>query len=152
MLHWQLFLCLGREVWQLTLGAPLSTVETKALFLTPLSLLEPEFFPAQEGAVGGKAPRGIAQTIMWPSRIPQSIRHELEARQRGSKPLSLHLKLPRVSCLDHPLWLPFPTPQPWLGASPSVLPSSETLNNSLPSFILFLWSITLSCSSRAFFF
>lgn len=41
---------------------------------------------------------------------------------------------------------------PWLGASPSVPPSLETVNNSLPSFILLLWSITSSCSSRVFLF
>ena len=132
------------------------STKTESLSLTPLSLTGPDSFPVQEGAAGGKKPIcGPSQLSMWTCWILMSIRCELEAlwgRASGHQavlptswaPLGL---LPWSSIMT-----PFPDFQPWLGACPSVLSSSETLNNSLPSFILLLWSVTLSCSSRAFFF
>lgn len=73
--------------------------------------------------------------------------HQMWTGRAGLR--SPHQELSLVSCLYHPSWFPF-LALDW--GQPFSLPSSETLNNSLPSFILLLWSVTLSCSSRAFSF
>ena len=148
-----------------------STLKTKSLSLTPPSLSGPDSFPGQEGAVGEKA-GGKAGSCGWESRwespicspsqlstwncwILMSIRCELEAGWRkggGHRAVVPTSQAPSGLLSWSSIMTPFPAFQPWLGPSASVLSSLETLNNSLPSFILLLWSVTLSCSSRAFFF
>jgi hypothetical protein len=100
--------------------------------------------PDSEGAVYGKVPQGAEQLTMTflDPLYPSTMNWE------GGLWSHIRKFLPFPAFIIHQDFLS----QPWLEASPSVLPSSETMNNSLPSFILLLWSVTLSCSSRAFSF
>lgn len=154
MLRWQLFLCSAKGVWLL-----------KVTFRGPHWRQNPSLWPHHpyQGQTPSQSRRElwVGKPHMWPHWTehmklldPHVHRCELEAgwgRGAGHRAAVPTSQAPSGLLSGSSFMTPFPAFQPWLGPSPSVLSSSETLNNSLPSFILLLWSVTLSCSSRASF-
>ena len=154
MLRWQLFLCSGKGVWLL-----------KVTFRGPHWRQNPSLWPhhpyQDQTPSQSRRELWVGKPHMWPHWTehmklldPHVHRCELEAgwgRGAGHQAVVPTSQVPSGLLSGSSFMTPFPAFQPWLGPSPSVLSSSETLNNSLPSFILLLWSVTLSCSSRASF-
>ena len=158
VLRWQLFLCSGKGVWLLkvTFRGP----HWRQNPSDPTIPIRTRLLPRPGGSCGWESRWespicSPSQLSTWNCWILMSIRCELEAGWRkggGHRAVVPTSQAPSGLLSWSSIMTPFPAFQPWLGPSASVLSSLETLNNSLPSFILLLWSVTLSCSSRAFFF